>query len=245
MPLIILTLIIQCCFIYHVFKTARPYWWAFVILSFPIVGCIVYYFVEVFPGSREHLAANRASRDIARALNPDKELKQRMEAVEVAPTVDNKVALAQELLRHGRAQEAVELYREARTGPYANDSDLAFGLARAHLAAGDFARARDVVDELQAKNRKFRESDVALLRARVLEGIGDDVSALDAYEHLAGTAVGLEPKIRYAQLLKRLGHETQAQSVFQDIIEHAKRFKIKHEEERAWVSIARKELGSS
>ena len=75
MPLIILTLIIQCCFIYHVFKTGRPYWWALVILSFPMVGCIVYYFVEVFLGSREHRAANRAGRDIARALNPDKELK--------------------------------------------------------------------------------------------------------------------------------------------------------------------------
>lgn len=245
MPLIILTLIIQACFIYHVFKTGRPYWWAFVILSFPIVGCIVYYFVEVFPGSREHRAANRASRDIARALNPDKELKQRMEAVEVAPTVDNKVALAQELLRFDRAQEAVELYREARTGPHANDPDLAFGLAHAYLAAGDFAHVRDVVDELQANNRKFRENDVALLRARALEGIGDDVAALEVYEHLASAAVGLEPKVRYGQLLKRLGHEAQAQSVFQDVIEHAKRFKIKHEEERAWVSIATKELGAS
>ena len=245
MPLIILTLIIQCCFIYHVFKTGRPYWWAFVILSFPIVGCIIYYFVEVFPGSREHLAANRASRDIARALNPDKELKQRMEAVEDAPTVDNKVALAQELLRFGRAQEAVELYRETRTGPHANDADLTFGLARAYLAAGDFAHARAIIDELQAKNGKFRENDVALLRARVLEGMGDDLSALQVYEHLASTAVGLEPRIRYGQLLKRLSHETQAQSVFQDVIEHAKRFKIKHEEERAWVSIARNELGAS
>jgi hypothetical protein len=116
MPLIILTLIIQGCFICHVFKTGRPYWWAFVILSFPIVGCIAYYFVEVFPGSREHRAADRASRDIARAFNPDQELKRRMEAVEVAPTVDNKVALAQELLRVDRAQEAVELYRGPEPG---------------------------------------------------------------------------------------------------------------------------------
>jgi len=244
MPLIILTLIIQACFIYHVFKTGRPYWWAFVILSFPIVGCIVYYFVEVFPGSREHSAANRATRDIARAFNPDKELKQRMEAVEVAPTVDNKVALAQELLRFDRAQEAVELYREARSGPHASDPDLAFGLAQAYLGAGDFAHARDVVDELQARDRKFRENDVALVRARALEGLGDDMSALQAYEHLANAAVGLEPKVRYGQLLKRLGHETQAQSVFRDVIEHARRFKIKHEEERAWVSVARKELGA-
>jgi hypothetical protein len=123
-----------------------------------------------------------------------------------------------------------------------NDPGLAFGLAQAQLAAGEFAHARDVVDELRAKHRKFRENDIALLRARVLEGAGDDASALEAYEHLASAAVGLEPKVRYGQLLKRLGHETQARSVFEDVIQHARRFKIRHDEEQAWVSIARKEL---
>jgi len=28
MPLIFLTVIVQACFIFHVFKTGRPYWWA-------------------------------------------------------------------------------------------------------------------------------------------------------------------------------------------------------------------------
>jgi hypothetical protein len=38
MPLLILTVIIQACFIFHVFKTGRPYWWAYVILGFPVAG---------------------------------------------------------------------------------------------------------------------------------------------------------------------------------------------------------------
>jgi hypothetical protein len=242
MPLIILTFIIQCCFVYHVFKTGRPAWWAYVILGAPVVGCIAYYFLEIFPGSREHLVANRATRDIARALSPGKDLKRCLEAVEIAPTVENKVALAQEWLRSGRAQEAIDLYRETRTGPHANDPDLALGLARAYAAAGDFAQARVITEELRAKHGKFRENDVALLHARVLEGLGEDTSALGEYERLADTAVGLEAKIRYGQLLRRLGHETQARSVFQDALVHAKRFNVKHEEEQAWVSVARKEL---
>jgi hypothetical protein len=242
MPLIILTFIIECCFIYHVFKTGRPAWWAYVILGAPVVGCIAYYFIEIFPGSREHLAASRATRDIARTLNPDKELKRCLEAVEIAPTVENKVALAQEWLRSGRAQEAIDLYREARTGPHANDPDLALGLARAYAAAGDFAQARVITEELRGKHEKFRENDVALLHARALEGLGEDTSALEEYERLAETAVGLEAKIRHGQLLKRLGHETQAQRIFEDALAHAKRYNVKHEEEQAWVRVARKEL---
>jgi hypothetical protein len=207
-----------------------------------VVGCIAYYFIEIFPGSREHLAANRTGRDIARALNPDKELKRCLEAVEVAPTVENKVALAQEWLRFERPEEAITLYRETRVGPHANDPDLLLGLARSYLAADEFANAREAVDELRSKHAKFREHEVALLHARVLEGLGEDASALDQYEHLVDVAVGLEPRIRYARLLKRLGHETQARKVFEDVLTHAKRFNIKHEEERGWVSVARKEL---
>src|SRR5689334_16868947 len=107
MPLLILTVIVQACFIFHVFKTGRPYWWAYVILGFPAVGCVIYYFVEVFPGSREHYAANRASRKLAHALDPQKELRRCTEALEISPTVQNRVALAEELLHYGRCEEAI------------------------------------------------------------------------------------------------------------------------------------------
>ena len=48
-------------------------------------------------------------------------------------------------------------------------------------------------------------------------------------------------EVRYGQLLRRLGHLTQAESVFESAIAHARRFKIAHDEERGWVGVARKE----
>ncbi len=245
MPLVLLTVIVQACFIFHVFKTGRPYWWAYVILGFPVMGCVIYYFVEVFPGSREHRAANRATRELGRALNPDKALRRCIEAVEIAPTAQNRVALAEELLRHNRASDAVKLYREARTGPHAQDPQLGFGLANACLSAGQFADAHSLLDELMQKHPSFRPDAVALLRARVLEAIGEAEGALAQYERAVETYVGLEAKVRYARLLKKLGHGAHAQSVLQEVIVHAKRFQISHAEEQAWVDIARQELTAS
>src|SRR5215470_15163559 len=242
MPLILLTFIIQCCFIYHVFKTGRPVWWAFVILSAPVIGCIVYYFAEVFPGSREHHAAHRAGRQISRALNPDRDLKRCLEAVDVAPTVENKVALAREWLSQGQPQNAIALYREARTGAHANDADLALGLATACLLANDLQEARQLCEHLRVDQPKFREHDVALVHARALEGLGEETAALDEYERLAVEAVGLEAKIRHGQLLKRLGYTTHARNVFEQALVHARRFKLKHEAEQVWVGVAKKEL---
>jgi len=90
----------------------------------------------------------------------------------------------------------------------------------------------------------FRPEAVALLNARVLEGLGEHEAALAQYERAADHHVGLEAKVRYAQLLKRLGHVTQAQSLLQEVVVHAKRFNIQHQEERAWVEVARRELAA-
>ena len=49
MPYILaaLSLAVQIYFIVHVFRSGRPYWWAFIILSAPVVGSLAYYLVEV------------------------------------------------------------------------------------------------------------------------------------------------------------------------------------------------------
>ena len=245
MPILILTFLVQACFIYHVFKTGRPYWWAFIILSFPVLGCAVYYFVEVFPGSREHRAADRASRNLSRALNPDKALKQRREALEISPTVQNRIALAEELLRFGNIDEATDLYVAARSGPHANDADIMYGLARAYIAGQKFGEASNIVEELQQKHASFRADQVGLLRARALEGLGEHQAALGQYERVVEMFVGLEAKVRYGQLLQKLGHETQARAIFEQVVAHAKRFNIKHEEEREWLEIAWTEIANS
>ena len=67
--------LIQFCFAFHVLRSGRPYWWIFIIMAFPVMGCVIYYFVEVFPGSREHRRANRAARTLARVLQPDADLR--------------------------------------------------------------------------------------------------------------------------------------------------------------------------
>jgi hypothetical protein len=71
MPLVgALVLLIQLSFAYHALKTRRPYWWIFIIMGFPAMGCVLYYFIEVFPSSRESRSAQKAARAIARAFDP-------------------------------------------------------------------------------------------------------------------------------------------------------------------------------
>jgi hypothetical protein len=240
---VVLTVLIQACFIFHVFKTGRPYWWAFVILGFPVLGCIVYYFVEVFPSSQEHRTVRKAARKVAQAMAPDAEFMRRVEEVEICGSVENKAALAQECLGRGMTAEAVRLYEQCLTGPYAADPKLRFGLVQACLADKQWARALEAVDALARAQPEFRGSEVALLRARALEGSGDTAAARAAYERLLPGFVGLEARYRYAMLLHSTGQADAARAELQQIVDHARRFRIRHEEEQEWVTAAQRMLG--
>jgi hypothetical protein len=243
MPVIIVvTVIIQACFIYHVFKTGRPYWWAFVILSFPVIGCVAYYFVEIFPDSREHHAARKAADNIARTIAPDRELKRRVEEMQICGSVENKVALAAECTRSQRHAEAVSLYESCLNGIYAADAQLLLALAEAYFMSGQVEKSSAGLARLKSVNANYKPDRARLLLARLLEARGEDKAALLEYEQLAENAAGLEAKVRYGLLLNRLGFNKQSELVLSEVLRHVRRQNQLPESEREWANIARAHL---
>ena len=237
-----IVLIIQFCFAYHALKTGRPYWWIFVIMAFPVMGCVIYYFVEVFPGSREHRSAHRTARNLARALQPDADLKRRAEELEICGSVDNKRALAEECMAHQMYAEAVKLYESCLNGPFANDASLLFPYARAAIESADWDKAARALERLRNEAPKFRPHEVRLLEARLLEGRGDLDGALGMYRDLVPVFVGLEARFRYGSLLSRLGQHQAALQVFNEVLTHSRRYASSIEDEQRWAAAAQAEV---
>src|SRR5262245_61109840 len=147
MPLLAaVVFIIQACFAYHALKTGRPYWWVFIIMGFPVMGCLIYYFVEVWPNTRESTRAARAVQKavdgLSRSMEPDKELKRRIAELELNPSIDNKLSLAAECTASQLPGEAAKIYRSCLVGPYAMDPHIKLLLAQAEIASNDPAGAR-------------------------------------------------------------------------------------------------------
>lgn len=237
--IVVITVIIQAFFIFHVFRSGRPYWWAFIILSFPVLGSVIYYLVEVFPNSREHRDVRRMGQKLARTLQPDAEMKRRIEEMEICGSVDNKAALAEECLARGLSHDAVRLYRSCLNGVHAKDPALIHGLARACVENGAHEEALAQIRQLAEHHPLHKPNEVRLLKARALEAKGDTLGALAEYENLVPVFSGLEARARYGLLLQQAGHAKQAQDVFNDLLTHAKRFKITLETEQDWIRLAR------
>jgi hypothetical protein len=233
MPVLIaLAAAVQAYFVYHVYRSGRPYWWAFVILSVPLLGCIAYYLLQIFPGSRQ----------LARAFNPSSELRRRLGELAVCSSVANKIAAADEFMRCGIFGQAVHLYQSALSGPHADDPNLLLGLARAQVNESDYDDAKATLARLKSIDSRYRPEEARLLLARTLENTGETATALAEYEDLARVYVGLEAKCRYGMLLKQLGFAVQANSVFKDLLEHARRFRLNLDTERPWIDAARRHV---
>jgi len=240
MPLVLaLNVLVQVLFVVHACRSGAPRYWVFVILAFPVAGCLAYYFFEVFPRSREAAGARRAARSLARAFDPHKDLRARMDEVRACGSIDNRVALAEECLAIGLAEEAATLYRSTLAGAYEGDPHLRHGLARALVEQGAWDDAADAVEHLRRDHPCHKPNETRLLHARVLEGRGETESAAAEYRELVPAFVGLEARCRYGALLERLGRRDEARAVFDAAVTQAKRSASPIESEARWSKLAR------
>jgi len=238
-----LVLLIQLSFAWHALKTGRPYWWLFVIMGFPVMGCVLYYFVEVFPSSRESRSAHKAARAIARAFDPDKDLRARVADVEACGSVENRMLLARECMEQGMYAEAAALYRSCLNGVHETDPDLRYGLAGALFMEGKHEEALELARRLRASHPGFRPADVGLLVACTLEGANKLDEALVEFGVLADTYPGEEGRWRYGALLKRLGRGEDARAVFQRMLRNAERQPSHYRDaQRDWLKLARESM---
>jgi hypothetical protein len=240
-----IVLVIQLCFAYHAYSTGRPRWWLAVIMAFPVMGCVAYYFIEVFPTTRESRKVDKAVRAIARSFDPDKSLRENVANLEDCGSVENRISLARSCMERRMYGEAAALYRSCLTGVHATDPNLRFGLAGALLGAEQFRDAYDTAQALRQSQPSFRTAEVQLIAARALEGGGQFDDALAAYHALADAFSGEEGRWRYGALLLRMGRTADAAEVFKRMLRNAERMPEHYREaQQEWLALARGRMQS-
>jgi hypothetical protein len=235
----LLSLAIQVGLIVHVIKTGRNTLWIWVLLFVPLAGTLAYLVVEILPEIFGSRTARRTARGLKRALDPGADLRRLEDQARMTSNVASRQAYADELVRHGRFDEAIAQYRSALTGLYEHDPKLMLGMARAHFGRGDAAAARSTLDELTRANPDFRSPDCQLLYARSLESEGNVQKALEQYAALAGSYPGAEAAVRYAQLLSSQGRREEAQRVARELLDQARIAPAHYRKaQRSWLDSA-------
>jgi hypothetical protein len=243
--LVLLSIALQIACAVHVVRSGRPLYWVWILFIGSYLAVIVYVVAAVIPDLRNDPRSRQAARTVLHTFDPERQRRMIKNRLEIADTVDNRRALAEECVRLGDYANAADLYRSVLKGVYATDAAFLLGLAQAQAGGEDFAGARTTLDTLFSTNPNFRSTDAELLRARVLEAQGDLDAALKQYSLLAASYPGEEARFRYGALLKQRGRFSEARTTFGDMLaraKHAPRYYRK--KEKNWLDSAQRELAS-
>jgi hypothetical protein len=230
-------IVIQIYFAIHAGRTGR-YWWIFIILAFPLVGSIIYFFAEYLP---EMQMAARISKP--RGSRKKKNIKSHQRELEITDSIQNRINLAKAYYHNSQCNNAISLLEESLTGGYANNINIIEGLCLSYFKNENYPKTKEYLFKLQDINNDKLPNNLSIIKAQTHEFLGEDEQALDAYKSIVNSCTGEEARCRYALMLKKVGQFDEANELFGEILKNArlypKQYKKFHKE---WVRIAKNEL---
>lgn len=218
-----LHLIIAAFFAVHAVRSGQERYWLFVLFAFPGIGSVVYALSIWLPEMRHSRHGRQLVGGMKRALDPSRELREALEAVDISANSQNRMRLAEAFVAAGRASEAIPHYQAALRSVHKDDPDIQVGLAKAYLEAGHAAESRDLLDGLIRRLPDFRSPEGHLTYARAAAALGDRKQADEEFETLIGYYAGYEPRARYADILAGWGERERARELCERSLREVKR----------------------
>lgn len=206
----------------HAIRTGRNMYWLVVLFMFPLLGSIVYFFAEYMPEMRHSRVARKATSAVKDLIDPNREWREANLAFERTPSVENRSRLAEALMGVGRSKDAVEHYEACVAGPYAKDSKLRLGLARAELADGRHGAAAATLERLFIDEPERCNGEPSLLLALALAQGSDAARADEAFQEALRRHATTETRAEYGLFLASRGRPDAARVQLQQVMDDAR-----------------------
>jgi hypothetical protein len=224
MPIALGTLhiLVAIFFAVHAVRNGRANYWLFVLLGFPFLGSVIYFFAEYLPEMRHSRIGRQAVSAVTSIVDPGRALREARADFERTPSADHRARLADALLDSGDAKEALAHYRACASGHHAKDAKMRLGLARAAMAAGEPQTAVQTLRALFADEPERYAGVPALLLAQAQADAGDEMAARAAFDEALQRHNSTETRCAYGLYLASRGHEARARELLEGVLRDAK-----------------------
>jgi hypothetical protein len=228
----------------HVVRTGREMYWLWIFVIAPMLGPAFYYFAVLVPEWMGGRTARGLGRATQQALDPERDFRNAMRALEDTPTIGNRMKVAQAAAALGRWDDAEAQWAQCVDSHWAEDPAVLMGHANALLELRRYQEALTRLEQLKKLGREGETPVVALAFARAYEGLGRNQEADDAYRFAADRVPGLEAGGRYVAFMAKLGRREDAEIGLAELDRRlAKIAPPLRPEARVWRDIAAKALG--
>ena len=244
MPFILLTYLPSLLCGIHVVRTGREMYWLWIFVIAPLLGPAVYFFAVLLPEMLGGRTARNVGKAARQALDPEREYRNALRALDDTPTVGNRMKVAQAAAALGRWSDAEAQWAQCADGHWAEDPAILMGHANALLELQRWQEALTRLEQLRKLGRDGETPTVALAFARAYEGLGRNQEEDDAYRFAADRVPGLEAGARYVAFMAKTGRRQDAEIGMTEIERRLSKIANPlRAEARIWRDMAAKALG--
>jgi hypothetical protein len=230
----------------HVVRTGRELYWLWIFVIAGPLGAAVYFFAIILPEMLGGSTARNVGKAARQALDPERDYRNAMRALDDTPTVGNRMKLAQAAAALGRWSDSEAQWAQCVTGHWAEDAAILMGHANALLELGRWQEALTRLEQMKALGREGETPPVALAFGRAYEGLGRNAEADDAFRFAADRVPGLEAGARYVAFMAKTGRREDAETGMTEIERRLTKIAGPlRAEARIWRDMAAKALGRS
>ncbi len=210
-------------FAIHAIRSGRELYWLLILFMFPLLGSVVYFFAIFLPELRSGSHMQRGLRTVTNvavnAIDPGRELRAAKAAFEFTPTAQNQWRYADALLAADQVGEAVEQFEQCLRGPFANDLEIQFAAANAHLRFQQSEQALKLLLAIRQSSATFRTEAVTLLLAQIYAQSGNNDAAREEYEQAVSRFGSVQARAEYALFAAQHGDLVNARQLYQELNE--------------------------
>ncbi len=198
---------------YHCYVSRNNYYWFFAILFVPVLGSILYLFMNVV----QKRDVDKAQANIISVINPTKKITHLEKKFKFAETFENQIKLADAYLEAGHFEKAIENYKASLKDVFQNDFYTISKLEEAYYFSSQFDMAIECAEKI-IDSQKFSKSKAAFLYALALEKKGDITTAEEYLKTFDAPYSRHQERLELAKFYMRNGMKGQARVLLQEIV---------------------------
>jgi hypothetical protein len=190
-------LALQAFCVYHAYRNNADYKWYWLIIIFPLVGCLIYLYHNFYNRN----TVQTITQGVKEVVNSNYRVEQLEKAVRFNDNLSNQVNLADAYVTLARYEEAIKLYSECLAGFMAEDPDLRMKVLHASFMNKDYATSV-LYGEMLANEKSFKNSEARVAYAWTLHLSGKKEEAQLVFQDMNKSFTNYAHRLEYGRFLK-------------------------------------------
>ncbi|MEX0287570.1 MAG: hypothetical protein AB3N14_00530 [Flavobacteriaceae bacterium] len=199
--------------VYHCVVQKNNYYWIFAIIFLPVIGSLLYLFMNVFRKSD----IDKAQENLTAVINPTKKIRDLEKKFKFSATFENEVRLADAYLEAEHFEKAIDHYEASLKDVFQNDFYVISKLEEAYYFSSNFEKAIYYAEKIK-DNSKFNKSKAAFLYGLALEKIADVNGAEEILKGFNAPYSRYMERLELANFYQRRGKLKEAKELLTEIV---------------------------